>query len=90
MTVPRCLSSPWPGFNFWPWWSIPRDFPLADQTLPTHPEPGWKKMAQSPLNDTTQYVDSDELGRPKFNYGQWLKKEREKHKAMTIKSSCFT
>jgi len=34
----------------------------ADRTLPTRPEPGWQKMAQSPLNDTTQPVDSEEEG----------------------------
>jgi len=39
------------------------DFSLADHTLPTRPEPAWQKMAQSPLNDTTQPVDSEEEGR---------------------------
>ena len=38
------------------------DFSLADHTLPTRPEPAWQKMAQSPLNDTTQPVDSEEEG----------------------------
>jgi len=39
------------------------DISLADGTLPTHPEPAWQKMAQSPLNDTTQPVDIEEEGR---------------------------
>jgi len=39
-----------------------KDFSLADRTLPTRPEPAWQKMAQSPLNDTTQPVDSEEEG----------------------------
>jgi len=43
--------------------SISRDFSLADRTLPTRPEPVWQKMAQSPLKDTTQPVDSEEEGR---------------------------
>jgi len=38
-------------------------FFLADHTLPTRAEPAWQKMAQSPLNDTTQPVDSEEEGR---------------------------
>jgi len=42
--------------------SISRDFSLADHTLPTRPEPAWQKMAQSPLNDTTQPVDNEEEG----------------------------
>jgi len=33
---------------------------LAEHTLPTRPEPAWQKMAQSPLNGTTQPVDSEE------------------------------
>jgi len=36
----------------------PRDMALP--TLPTRPEPVWQKMAQSPLNDTTQPVDIKE------------------------------
>jgi len=44
---------------------------MADRTLPTRPELAWQKMAQSPLNDTTQPVDSEEEGlRPKSNHGQ--------------------
>ena len=42
--------------------SSSRDFSLADHTLLTRPEPAWYKMAQSPLNDTTQPVDSEEEG----------------------------
>jgi len=49
-------------FNSWPWRSISRDFPLADYTLPTHPEPAWQKMAQSPLNGTTKPVEIEEEG----------------------------
>jgi len=37
-------------------------FSLADHTLPTHPEPAWQKMAQSPLNSTTHSVDIKEEG----------------------------
>jgi len=33
---------------------------LAGCTLPTRPEPAWQKMAQSPLNDTMQPVDTAE------------------------------
>jgi len=40
-----------------------KGFSLADHTLPTRPEPAWQKMAQFPLNDTTQPVDSEEEGR---------------------------
>jgi len=29
---------------------------LTDFTLPARPDPAWKKMAQCPLNDTTQPV----------------------------------
>jgi len=58
----RRLFSPWPGFIFQPRRSILRDFCLADRTLPTRPEPAWQKMAQSPLNGTTQPVDSEEEG----------------------------
>jgi len=56
------LSSRWPGFNPHQLRSISRDFSLADHTLPTRPEPAWQKIAQSPLNDTTQPVDSEEEG----------------------------
>jgi len=35
---------------------------LIDHTLPTRPEPAWQRMAQSPLNDTAQPVDSEEEG----------------------------
>jgi len=61
--IAHCLSSPWPGFNSQPRRSISRDFSLTDRTLPTRPEPAWYKMAQSPLNYTTQPVDSEEEGR---------------------------
>jgi len=37
-------------------------FFLADHTLPTRLEPVWQKMAQSPLNGTTQPVDINEEG----------------------------
>jgi len=46
--------------------SIPshgRIFQGIFHTLPTRPEPAWQKMAQSPLNGTTQPVDSEKEGR---------------------------
>jgi len=55
----------WPGFNSWgpAWWrSISRDFSLTDHTLPTRLQPAWQKMAQSPLNGTTQPVEIEEEG----------------------------
>jgi len=39
-----------------------QSFFLADHTLPTHSEPVWQKMAQSPLNGTTKPVDIEEEG----------------------------
>jgi len=39
-------------------WSNNTDFLSGDGTLPTRPEPAWQKMAQSPLKDTAQPVDS--------------------------------
>jgi len=39
-----------------------KGFSLADQILLTHPYPRWQKMAQSPLNGTTQPVDIEEEG----------------------------
>jgi len=33
---------------------------MIDHTLPTRPEPTRQKMAQSPLNDTTQPVEIEE------------------------------
>jgi len=47
-------------------------FSLADRTLPTRPEPAWQKMAQSPLNDTTHPVDSEEEGRSSTMDRRWL------------------
>jgi len=49
-----------------------KGFSLADRTLSTRPEPAWQKMAQSPLNDTTQPVDSEEEGRSSIMDRQWL------------------
>jgi len=63
----HCLPSLWPGFN-----SISRDFSLAGHTLPTRPEPAWQKMAQSPLSDTAQSVDSEEEGRSPTMNRRWL------------------
>jgi len=60
MYIFHSLSFLWPGFNTRVWPSNSKDFYLADHTLPAHPEPAWQKMAQSPLNDTTQPVDSEE------------------------------
>jgi len=59
-------------FNSQPRRSISRDFSLADHTLPTRPEPAWQKMAQSPLNDTTQPVDNEEEGRSSTMDKKWL------------------
>jgi len=42
-------------------------------TLPTSPEPAWQKMAQSPLNGTTQPVDIEESWSPTTDR-QWQKK----------------
>jgi len=39
-----------------------KGFFLADHTMPTCSDPVWQKMAQSPLNDTTQPVDINEEG----------------------------
>jgi len=47
------------------------DFSLADRTLPTRPEPACRKMAQSPLTDTTQPEDSEEEGRSLTTDGRW-------------------
>jgi len=62
----------WPGFNSHPRRSISRDFSLTYHTLPTRPEPAWQKMAQSPFNNTTQPVDSEEEGTDR----RWLIKKR--------------
>ena len=56
------LEHIWPGFNSKSWRSISRDVSLADHTLPTCPDPAWQKMAQTPLNGTTQPVDIEEEG----------------------------
>ena len=67
---------------------ILRDFSLTDHTLPTHPEPAWQKMAQSPLDDTTQPVDSEEEGRSLTTDRRWLmKKKKEKNPIDTILNS---
>ena len=56
-----------------PWRSLPRSFSLTDRTPPTRPESAWQKMAQSPLNGTTQPVDSEEDGQSPTTYRQWPK-----------------
>jgi len=71
------LSSLWPGFNSQPRRSISRDFSLADHTLPTHPEPARQKIAQSPFNDTTQPVDSEEKGRSPTTDRRWLTEKKD-------------
>jgi len=38
---------------------------------PARPEPAWQKMAQSPLNDTAQPVDSEEEGRSPTTDRRW-------------------
>jgi len=57
------------------WRSISRDFSLTDHTLPTCPEPARQKMAQSPLKDTTQPVDSKEEGWSPTTDRRWLIKK---------------
>jgi len=71
-----CISlfSPWPRFNARQWLSITWDFSLVDHSVSTRPEPAWQKMAQSPLNDTTQPVDSEEEGWSSTMDRRWLKK----------------
>jgi len=46
--------------------------PSTDHTLPTRPDPAWLKMAQSPLNNTTQPVNSEEEGRSPTTGRRWL------------------
>jgi len=46
---------------------------VADHSLPTRPEPAWQKMAQSPLDDTTQPVDSER----KANHGQMMAENKK-------------
>ena len=48
------LSRPWRGNS--------KDLSLVDHTLPTHSEPVWQKMAQSPLNRAIQPVDIEKEG----------------------------
>jgi len=72
MSASHCLSSLWPGFNPRPWWSISREFSLADHILPTRPEPARQKVAQSPLNGTTCTTCGNQEERPKFNHGQTM------------------
>jgi len=50
-------------------------FSLADHTLPTHHEPAWQKMTQSPLqwHHTSCGIESEGL-RPTA-VRQWLKKK---------------
>ena len=50
-------------------------FFLADNPMPTCPEPVWQKTTQSPLNDTTQPVDIKEEGQSSTMDRQWLKNE---------------
>jgi len=52
---------------------------MADRTLPTRPEPAWQKMAQSPLNDTTQPVDSEGEGQSSTMDRQWLIEKKKKN-----------
>ena len=53
-----------------------RIFSRAYRTLPTRPEPVWQKMAQSPLNDTTQ-PDTQEIGRSSTMDRRWLKQMKD-------------
>ena len=43
---------------------------MADLTLPSRPGPAWQKMGQSPLNDTTQPVYSEEEEMERWS-GNW-------------------
>jgi len=52
--------------------SISRDFSLTDHTLSTSQ---WQKLAQSPLNGTTQPVDSEEEGQSPTTDKWWLIKK---------------
>ena len=79
------MSSLWPGFKSQPWQSIPRDFSLTDHTLPISLESAGQKMAQSPLNGTTGFVDSEEEGRKSTMDKWWLKNEMK-----GAVKSCFT
>jgi len=54
--------------------NISRDFSMADHTLPTRPASTWQKMAQSPLNGTTQPIDSEEESRHPAMERQCMKK----------------
>jgi len=56
----------------------------ADRTLPTRLEPAWQKIAQSSLNDTTQFVDSEEEGR---NHGQTM---ADRKKILTLFNTYFS
>jgi len=47
-SIPGCLRN------------ISSDFSLTDHVLQTRPEPPWQKMAQIPLNGTTQPVNIEE------------------------------
>jgi len=44
--------------------------------LMQRPEPAWLKMAQSPLNDTIQPVDSEEKGQSPTMNRRWLKEKK--------------
>jgi len=61
-----CVQFPVVAENF-------NGFSPADHALATHPEPAWQKMAQSPLNRTTQPVEIGEKGRMLTTDKQWLK-----------------
>ena len=68
-----CLFSSWSGVNSRPWQIISRNFSLADHTLIIRPEPAWQKMAQPPLNDTTQPADIEEEDKSPAVNKRWLK-----------------
>jgi len=65
----------------------------ADRTLSTRPEPAWQKMAQSPLKNTTQPVDSEEEGRSSTMDRRWNKtktKTTEVARKLCAASKCIT
>jgi len=59
LVFPKILST---NFKSQLWWSVSRDLTPAGFSLPTRPEPMWPKMAQSPLNGTTEPVDIEQEG----------------------------
>ena len=70
------LSSSWSGFYSRLRWSISRDASLCEHTLPIRSEPVWQKMAESPLNGTTQPAGINQGGLHPTMDRQWLKERQ--------------